>query len=109
MARGRWIVIPLFLVLLVGAVMLAGRIGDVTTDEPDRAGREAVRGVELVPAHFSGRREAADRQPVFRHPDLAVEGPAYREAVTASLQRAARVVPGTRVVSYFSTGSRDLV
>ena len=33
MARGRWIVIPLFLVLLVGAVMLAGRIGDVTTDE----------------------------------------------------------------------------
>jgi hypothetical protein len=37
MARGRWVVIPLFLALLVGAVMLAGRIGDVTTDEPPRA------------------------------------------------------------------------
>ncbi len=109
MARGRWIVIPLFLVLLVGAVMLAGRIGDVTTDEQSLPGSEAVRGIELVETHFSDGREATDIQPVFRNPDLTVDDPAYREAVTASLERAAQVVPGTRVVSYFSTGSRDLV
>ena len=109
MARGRWIVIPLFLVLLVGAVMLAGRIGDVTTDEQSLPGSEAVRGIELVETHFSDGREATDIQPVFRNPDLTVDDPAYRQAVTGSLERAAQVVPGTRVVSYFSTGSRDLV
>jgi uncharacterized membrane protein YdfJ with MMPL/SSD domain len=108
-ARGRWIVIPLFLALLVGAVMLAGRIGDVTTDEQSLPGSEAVRGIELVETHFSDGREATDIQPVFRNADLTVDDPAYRRAVTASLERAAQVVPGTRIVSYFSTGSRDLV
>lgn len=109
MARGRWVVIPLFLALLVGAVMLAGRIGDVTTDEQTLPGSEAVRGIELVETHFSDGREATDVQPVFRSPDLTVDDPAYRAAVTESLGRAAQVVPGTRVVSYFSTGSSDLV
>jgi uncharacterized membrane protein YdfJ with MMPL/SSD domain len=109
MARGRWVVIPLFLALLVGAVMLAGRIGDVTTDEQALPGSEAMRGVELIETRFSDGREATDIQPVFRHPTLRVDDPGYREAVTASLERAAAVVPGTRVVSYFSSGSDDLV
>lgn len=109
MARGRWVVIPLFLVLLVGAVMLAGRIGDVTTDEQALPGSEAMRGVELIETRFSDGREATDVQPVFRHPTLTVEDPAYEAAVTESLERAAAVVPGTRVVSHFSTGSDDLV
>src|SRR4029453_13947335 len=109
MARGRWIVIPLFLALLVGAVGLAGRIGDVTTDEQSLPGSEAVRGIELVETHFSDGREATDIQPVFRNADLTVDDPAHRRAVTASLERAAQVVPRTRIVSYFSTGSRDLV
>jgi hypothetical protein len=68
MARGRWVVIPLFLVLLVGAVMLAGRIGDVTTDEQALPGSEAMRGVELVETRFSDGREATDIQPVFHIP-----------------------------------------
>ncbi|HSJ72908.1 MAG TPA: hypothetical protein VK904_01215 [Miltoncostaeaceae bacterium] len=38
-----------------------------------------------------------------------MDDPAYREAATGSLERAARVVPGIRVLSYLSTGSRDLV
>jgi DNA-binding CsgD family transcriptional regulator len=82
MARGRWVVIPLFLVLLVGAVILAGRIGDVTTDEQALPGSEAMRGVELVETRFSDGREATDIQPVFRNPSLTVDDPAYREAVT---------------------------
>ena len=109
MARGRWIVIPLFALLMVGAVMLAGRIGDVTTSEATLPGSDAARGIALMEAHFSDGRETTDVQPVFRHPDLTVDDPGYREAVTRSLERAAAVVPGTRVVSYFGTGSRDLV
>ena len=109
MARGRWIVIPLFVALLVGAVMLAGRIGDVTTDEQTLPGSEASRGIELVQTRFSDGREATDNQPVFRNPSLTVDDPAYRAEVTAALKRGAEVVPGTRVVSYFTTGSRDLV
>lgn len=109
MARGRWIVIPLFLALLVGAVMLAGRIGEVTSSEQSLPGSEAARGVELIRAHFSDGRESSDVQPVFRNPALTVDDPAYREAVTAALRRGAAVVPGTRVVSYFGTGSRDMV
>ena len=109
MARGRWIVIPLFVALLVGAVMLAGRIGDVTTDEQTLPGSEAARGIELVQTRFSDGREATDIQPVFRNPSLTVDDPAYRAEVTAARKRGAGVVPGTRVVSYFTTGSRDLV
>jgi hypothetical protein len=86
-----------------------GRIGDVTTDEQALPGSEAMRGVELIETRFSDGREATDIQPVFRHPTLRVGDPAYRVAVTASLERAAAVVPGTRVVSYFSSGSDDLV
>jgi uncharacterized membrane protein YdfJ with MMPL/SSD domain len=73
MARRRWIVIPLFLVLLVGAVMLAGRIGDVTTDEQTLPGSEAIRGIEFVERQFLDGREATDIQPVVLHPTLTVE------------------------------------
>ncbi|MBJ7456594.1 MAG: MMPL family transporter [Thermoleophilia bacterium] len=109
MARGRWIVIPLFALLIVAAVMLAGRIGEVTTSEATLPGSDAARGIALMEEHFSDGRETTDVQPVFRHPGLTVDDPAYRAAVTRSLERAAAVVPGTRVVSYFGTGSRDLV
>ncbi len=109
MARGRWIVIPLFLVLLVGAVVLSGRLGEVTTSEQSMPGSEGARGIALVEEHFSDGRETSDVQPVFRHPTLTVDDPGYRAAVTAALGRAAALVPGTRVVSYFDTGSRDMV
>lgn len=109
MARGRWIVIPLFIALVVGAMMLAGRIGEVTSSQQSLPGSEAARGIDLIQTHFSNGRETTDVQPVFRNPTLTVDDPGYRAAVTASLERAAALVPGTRVVSYFGTGSRDLV
>ena len=109
MGRFRWVIIPLWIALLVGAVMLGGRLGDVTTSEATLPGSEGQRGVELIEAHFSDGRQTSEVQPVFRNRDLTVDDAAYREAVTASLDRAAALVPGTRVVSYFSTGSRDLV
>ena len=109
MARGRWIVIPLFVLLLAGAVVLGGRIGEVTSSEQSLPGSEAQRGVELVRTHFSDGRESTDVQPVFRNPRLTVDDPGYRAAVQEALARGAAVVPGTRVVSYFDTGSRDMV
>ena len=109
MARGRWVVIPLFLVLLVGAVLLSGRVGEVISSEQSLPGSEAQRGIELVQTHFSDGRESTDVQPVFRNDSLTVDDPGYRRAVEAALARGAAVVPGTRVVSYFDTGSRDMV
>ena len=109
MGRLRWVVIPLWIALLVGAVTLGGRLGDVTITEATLPGTEGQRGLELIRTHFSDGRDASDIQPVFRNPDLTVDDPAYRAAVTESLARAAALVPGTRVVSYFTTGSRDLV
>jgi RND superfamily putative drug exporter len=109
MARFRWVVIPLWLLVVAMAVVLAGRLGDVTTSEATLPGSEAQRGADLIQAHFSGGHEYSDVQPVFRNPGLSVDDPAYRAAVTASLDRAAAVVPGTQVISYFTTGSRDLV
>ncbi|WP_217915442.1 MMPL family transporter [Miltoncostaea marina] len=109
MARRRWLVIPLFLLLMVAAAMGAGRLGDVMTSEQSLPGSEAERATRIVQREFSAGAETNDVQPVFRHPTLTVDHPAYREAVTASLERAAALVPGTRVVSYFGTGSRDMV
>jgi hypothetical protein len=54
MARGRWIVIPLLVALLVGAAVLAGRLGEVTSSEQTLPGSEAARGADLIDAHFSG-------------------------------------------------------
>src|SRR5205823_3359812 len=82
---------------------------EVTTSDLTLPNTEAQRGTELIQSHFAEGREYSDVQPVFRNPRLTVDDLAYRAAVTASLARAARVVPGTTVVSYFSTGSRDLV
>jgi len=109
MARLRWAVIPLWILIIAGAAMLAGRLGEVTSSDLTLPNTEAQRGTELVQTHFAKGREYSDVQPVFRSARLTVDDPAYRAAVTASLERAARVVPGTTVVSYFSTGSRDLV
>ena len=109
MGRFRWVIIPLWIALLVGAVMLGGRLGDVTTSEATLPGTEGQKGLELIETHFSDGKDSSDIQPVFRNRDLTVDDAGYRSAVTASLDRAAALVPGTRVVSYFSTGSRDLV
>ena len=40
---------------------------------------------------------------------LTVDDPGYRRRGEAALARRGAVVPGTRVVSYFGTGSRDMV
>jgi trehalose monomycolate/heme transporter len=109
MGRYRWLVIPEWIGILVVAFMLAGRLGDVTSTEQRLPGSEGERGVELIRSHFSDGRDYSEVQAVFRNPRRTVDDPAYRTAVTASLRRAAAVVPGTRVVSYFSTGSADLV
>ncbi|MGD9695254.1 MAG: MMPL family transporter [Thermoleophilia bacterium] len=109
MARFRWVVIPVWIAALVVAVMLAGRVGDVTTSEATLPGTEGQRGVELIQQHFAQGGDYTEVQPVFRNPDATVDDPAYRAAVEASLARAAKVIPGTEVTSYYSTGSRDMV
>jgi hypothetical protein len=100
MARFRWAVIPLFVLLLVVAFPVAGRLGSVTTSETSLPGSEGQRGFELIERHFDDGRETTDLQAVFRHPTATVDDPGYRARVEASLDRAAAVVPGTRVLSY---------
>ncbi len=109
MARWRWVVIPLWVVVIAAAVMFGGRIGDVLTDEATLPGSDAERGIHLIEQHFAGGDAFSEVTPVFRSPDLTVDDPGYRDAVTGALDRAAAVVPGTEVVSYFTTGARDMV
>ncbi|MDX6555935.1 MAG: trehalose monomycolate/heme transporter [Miltoncostaeaceae bacterium] len=108
MARFRWAVIPLFVLLLVLAVPVAGRLGGVTTSETSLPGSEGQRGLELIERHFDHGGETSDLQAVFRNPDLTVDDPAFRAAVEASVARGAAVVPGTRTLSSWSADSRDL-
>lgn len=109
MARWRWVVIPLWVLVIAVAAMFGGRIGDVLTDEAHLPGSDAERGVHLIESHFAGGGEFSEVTPVFRSPGLTVDDPEYRDAVTAGLDRAAAIVPGTEVVSYFSNGARDMV
>lgn len=109
MARWRWAVIPLWLAVMVAAVLLGGRLGDVLTDEFTQPGSEAERGIHMIQANFAGGGEFAEVMPVFRNETLTVDDPGYRAAVTASLDRAVALVPGTEVVSYYGTGARDMV
>ncbi|MEW6581863.1 MAG: MMPL family transporter [Actinomycetota bacterium] len=108
MARRRWWVVGAWIALMVVAVGLAARLGEVTTTEVTLPGTEAQRGITLIQDHFADG-DYTTVQPVFRRRTLTVDDPAYRREVTAALDRAARVVPGTQVVSYFSSGSRDFV
>ena len=43
------------------------------------------------------------------NPEATVDQASYRDPVTASLARGARVVPGTTITSYYRTGGRELV
>jgi RND superfamily putative drug exporter len=108
MARRRWWVVGGWIAVLVVMMSLAARIGEVTTTQVSLPGTESQRGIDLIEDNFANG-EYTTVQPVFRHRTLTVDDPAYREAVTASLERAAKVVPGTQVVSYFSSSSRDFV
>lgn len=108
MARRRWWVVGAWIAIFLVTFMLAGRIGEVTTTQVSLPGTESQRGIDLIESTFADG-EYTTVQPVFQHKTLTVDDPEYRDAVTASLERAARVVPGTQVVSFFTSGSRDFV
>ena len=104
--RARWWVIAAWAVLVAAAIAAIPAIA--TTGEVTLPGTESQEGRELIQQAF-GDGETSSVQPVFVHPTLVVTDPAYAGPVTASIERAARVVRGTTVVSFYSTGSPDLV
>jgi RND superfamily putative drug exporter len=109
-ARRRWWVVGVWVVLLVVGIGLAMRVGDVTTNEVTLPGTEGQRGIDLIQEHFTeGGGKYTTLQAVFRNPDATVDQAQYRQPVTAALARAQKVVPGTQIVSYYGTGSGDLV
>src|SRR5437870_3669194 len=108
MARHRWWVVGAWLVLLVVGFWLASGVGKVTTSQVSLPGTESQRGLDLIGDHFA-KGDYTSLQAIFRNGTLTVDDPAFEAAVTASLARAAKVVPGTGVVSFYSSGSRDLV
>jgi uncharacterized membrane protein YdfJ with MMPL/SSD domain len=108
MARRRWWVVAAWFAIFAVTFALAGRIGEVTTTAVTLPGTESQRGIDLIENTFADG-EYTTVQPVFQHKSLTVDDPEYRESVTTALDRAAKVVPGTQVVSFFSSGSRDFV
>jgi RND superfamily putative drug exporter len=108
MARHRWWVVGVWVVLLAVGFALAMRVGDVTSSQVTLPGKESQRGIDLIKNKF-GHGDSSTLQPVFRNPSLTVNDAGFRGPVEAALARAAKVVPGTQVVDYWSTGSRSLV
>jgi len=108
MARHRWWVVGAWAILVVVGFWLALGIGKVTTSQVTLPGTESSRGLNLIADNFA-KGDSTSLQAVFRNPTATVDDPAFKAAVTASLARAAKVVPGTGVVSYYSSGSRNLV
>src|SRR5262245_1641820 len=106
--KRRWWVIAAWVVLLVIGFTLASRIGDVTSNQVTLPGKESQRGLDMIEDHF-GNGESTSLQVVYRSPNATVDDASFREPVVAGLARAAKVVPGTQVVDYYTTGSRDLV
>src|SRR4249920_2712452 len=106
--RRRWWVIAAWVVLLIVGFMLASKIGDVTSNQVTLPGKESQRGIDLIKENF-GNGDSTSLQVVYRNPDATVNEPQYRGPVVAGLRRAAAVVPGTQVIDYYSSGSKDLV
>jgi putative drug exporter of the RND superfamily len=106
--RRRWWVVAAWIVLLAIGLMLAPRIGDVTSNQVTLPGKESQRGIDLIEQKF-GNGESSSLQVVYRNPNATVDDASYREPVTAGLRRAAAIVPGTQVIDYYSSGSSDLV
>jgi RND superfamily putative drug exporter len=106
--RRRWWIVAAWVVLVIIGFTLAARIGDVTSTQVALPGKESQRGVDLIKQKF-GDGESTSMQVVYRNPSATVDDPAYRAAVTTGLARAAAVVPGTQVIDYYTSGSRDLV
>ena len=103
--RRRWWIVAAWVVLVVIGFMLAGRIGDVTSNQVTLPGKESQRGIDLIKQKF-GDGKSTSVQVVYRNPNATVDDPSYRAAVTAGLARAAAVVPGTQVIDYYSSGSK---
>jgi RND superfamily putative drug exporter len=108
--RWRWPVLALWVVLLAGAVVLAGRAGEVMTDDQGLPGSESQRGGDLIEQAFSdGSGTTSELRLVFRDPGATVDDPAFREAAVRDIDAAATVVPGSSAISYYGTGDPDLV
>ena len=106
--RRRWWVVAAWIVPLAIGLMLAPRIGDVTSNQVTLPGKESQRGIDLIEQKF-GNGESSSLQVVYRNPNATVDDASYREPVTAGWRRAAAIVPGTQVIDYYSSGSSDLV
>ena len=106
--RRRWWVVAGWIVLFAIGLMLAPRIGDVTSNQVTLPGKESQRGIDLIEENF-GNGESSSLQVVYRNPNATVDDASFREPVIAGLKRAAAIVPGTQVIDYYSSGSSDLV
>ena len=94
--RRRWWVVAGWIVLFAIGLMLAPRIGDVTSNQVTLPGKESQHGIDLIEEHF-GNGESSSLQVVYRNPNATVDDASFRDPVVAGLKRAA--ARGTTSVS----------
>lgn len=108
--RWRWPVIAVWILVIAGAVLLAGRAGDVMAGDQGLPGSESERGARVIERSFSDGGDAtSDVRLVFRDPALRTSDPDFRLAAVADIAAASAVTPGTTAVSFYSTGDPGLV
>ncbi|MER5740976.1 MMPL family transporter [Streptomyces sp. NPDC002262] len=93
--------------LVLGAVWGTGVFGALTSGGFQSADTESARAAARVEETFG--RQAADVIVLYSSEKLTVDDPAYRTAVTGSLDTAAEGTPLARTVTYWTTRSAALV
>src|SRR3954447_25607724 len=104
--RRRWVVSLALLLVAAAAVWGTGVFGKLTGAGFDDPGSESSHAAQLAAAHLG--RDTADVVVLYSSPTLTVDDPAFRDAVTTTLD-ALPAGQVARTTTFWSTGAAPLV
>src|SRR4051795_9389530 len=104
--RRRWVVSLALLLVGAAGVWGTGVFGRLTGAGFDDPGSESSRAAEVAAAHLG--RDGADVVVLYSSPERTVDAPAFRDAVTTTLD-ALPADQVERAATFWSTGAAPLV
>jgi len=104
--RRRWVASLALLLVAAAAVWGTGVFGELTGAGFDDPGSESAHAAQVAAAHLG--RDGADVVVLYSSRDLTVDDPAFREAVTTTLD-ALPADEVARATTFWSTGAAPLV
>jgi RND superfamily putative drug exporter len=108
--RHRWLVVTFWLLVTVAGIAFAGRSTKALSDEFSVPGREGSSTNALITRSYGNGGNSAPLVPVVTLPaGTNVDSSVVRAGLREIEGRVERAVPGARIASYASTGSRAFV